>query len=154
MENLNGISRHFGISLQLLTRYFSHTLNVIPQATYVDEINTFLKEPFSLSLLSRIVNTLFLSINICVQLQNDLFAQSFSHQLLNISIVKIILHKSRQCIKLQDIFCKMVAMKDALIESIFPDFRTNYIKHAWLHERVILEKITILVFLIFEYNSR
>lgn len=58
--------------------------------------------------------------------------------MLNIDNRKIQLHETTQYIRLPDNFCNMVASKDALIESIFPDLQTNYTNHAWLREQAIL----------------
>ncbi|XP_075210518.1 uncharacterized protein LOC142317853 [Lycorma delicatula] len=73
-----------------------------------------------------------------VQLQNDPLALAFSEQLLNFRNGKIQLHENTQCIRLPDNFCNVVATKDALIESIFPDLQANYTNHAWLRKRAIL----------------
>jgi len=65
-----------------------------------------------------------------LQMQNDLLTLAFSEQLLNMGNEKILLHANIQCIKLPDNFCNKVAMKDTLIESIFPNLRANYVNHA------------------------
>lgn len=130
MQDLNNNTRLFGGALLLLSGDFRQTLPVIPRSTYADEINACLKQ----SILWRNVTTLRLTIN----MQNDPLALSFSEQLLNIGNGKIKLHENTQCIKLPDNFSNMVNRKDALIESIFPNLRTNFINHAWLCERAIL----------------
>ena len=134
LKDLNDNTRLFGGALLLLSGDFRQTLPVIPRATYADEINACLKQSY----LWRNVSILRLNINMRVQLQNDPLALSFSEQLLNIGNGKILLHGNTQCIKLPDNFCNMVATKDALVESIFPDLSANYINHAWLCERAIL----------------
>lgn len=130
LQDLNNNTRLFGGALLLLSGDFRQTLPVIPRSTYADEINACLKQ----SILWRNVTTLRLTIN----MQNDPLALSFSEQLLNIGNGKIKLHENTQCIKLPDNFSNMVNRKDALIESIFPNLRTNFINHAWLCERAIL----------------
>ena len=45
---------------------------------------------------------------------------------------KIQLYEDTQNIRLPETFCSMVATKDELIKSIFPDLRYNYTNHAWL----------------------
>ncbi|GFV59955.1 ATP-dependent DNA helicase [Trichonephila clavipes] len=110
------------------------TLPVIPRSTFADEINACLKQSF----LWRSVETLRLTINRRVQLQNDPSAQIFSEQLLHIGNGKIELQLNTQCIKLPDNFCTVVQDKNELIQSIFPDILNNYLNHEWLSQRAIL----------------
>ena len=63
-----------------------------------------------------------------VQLQNNPLASGFSKQLLHIGNGKIQSYKDTQYIRLPENFCNMVATKDELIKSIFPDLRHNYTK--------------------------
>lgn len=69
----------------LLFGDFRQTLPIIPRATYADKINACLKELY----LWRSVCKLCLTINMCVQLQNDPMALAFFEQLLNIGHGKI-----------------------------------------------------------------
>ncbi|XP_037942812.1 uncharacterized protein LOC119675677 [Teleopsis dalmanni] len=114
MKDLYNNTMLFGGVLLLLSSDFRQTLPVIPRATYADEINACIKQSY----LWRNVSTLRLNKNICVQLQNDPLALSFSEQLLNIGNGTIPLHADTQGIKLPDNFYNMVDTKDALIESM------------------------------------
>ena len=73
-----------------------------------------------------------------VQLQNDPLASGFSEQFLDIGNGKIQLYEDTQYIRLPENFFIMVATKDELIKSIFPDLRHNHANRAWLRERAIL----------------
>ena len=94
---------------------------VIPSATYADEINTCLKEFY----LWRSVSKLSLTLNVRVQLENDPSVSGFSEQLFDIGNDKIQLYEDTQYIRLLENFCNMVATKDELIKSIFPDLCYN-----------------------------
>ena len=74
MQDLNGNDKLFGGAILLLSGDFRQTLPVIPRSTYADEINACLKQSF----LWRSVETVRLTINMRIQLQNDLSAQIFS----------------------------------------------------------------------------
>ncbi|XP_072392278.1 uncharacterized protein [Diabrotica undecimpunctata] len=80
MQDLNSNNKLFGGAILLLSGDFRQTLPVIPRSTFADEINACLKQSF----LWRSVETLRLTINMRVQLQNDPSAQIFSEQLLDI----------------------------------------------------------------------
>lgn len=134
LKDIKDNTRLFGGALLLLSGDFRQTLPVIPRATYADEINACLKESY----LWRSVSKLCLTINMRVQLQNDPLASRFSEQLLDIGNGKIELYEDTQYIRLPENFCNMVATKDELINSIFPDLRHNYTNHGWLRERAIL----------------
>ncbi|XP_057664480.1 uncharacterized protein LOC130898900 [Diorhabda carinulata] len=134
MQDLNSNNRLFGGVILLLSGDFRQTLPVIPRSTFADEINACLKQSF----LWRSVETLRLTINMRVQLQNDPSAQIFSEQLLDIGNGKIELQPNTQCIKLPDNFCTVVQDKNELIQSIFPDIQNNYLNHEWLSQRAIL----------------
>ncbi|GFX41249.1 ATP-dependent DNA helicase [Trichonephila clavipes] len=73
-----------------------------------------------------------------VQLLNDPLASRFSEQLLDIGNGRIQLYEDTQYIQLPENFYNIVATKDELIKTIFPDLRHNYTDHAWLRERIIL----------------
>lgn len=130
MKDLNNNTRLFGGALLLLSGDFRQTLPVIPRATYADEIHACLKQSY---LWKNVTKN-----NMRVQLQNDPLALSFSEQLLKIGNGQMLMHGNTQRIKLPNNFCNLVATKDALIESIFPDLRGNYVNHAWLRVRAIL----------------
>lgn len=134
LKDIKDNTRLFGGALLLLSGDFRQTLPVIPRATYADEVNACLKESY----LWRSVSKLSLTINMRVQLQNDPLASGFSEQLLDIGNGKIQLYEDTQFIKFPENFCNMVATKDELINSIFPDLRYNYTNHEWLRERAIL----------------
>ena len=72
------------------------------------------------------------------QPQNDPLASGYSEQLLDIGNGKIQLYEDTQYVRLLENFFNMVATKNELIKSIFPDLRHNYTNHAWLRERAIL----------------
>ncbi|XP_072398075.1 ATP-dependent DNA helicase PIF6-like [Diabrotica undecimpunctata] len=134
MQDLNSNNKLFGGAILLLSGDFRQTLPVIPRSTFADEINACLKQSF----LWRSVETLRLTINMRVQLQNDPSAQIFSEQLLDIGNGKIELQPNTQCIKLPDNFCTVVQDKNELIQSIFPDIQNKYLNYEWLSQRAIL----------------
>ena len=134
MQELNVNDKLFGGAILLLSGDFRQTLPVIPRSTYADEINACLKQSF----LWRSVDTVRLTINMRVQLQNDPSAQIFSEQLLDIGNGKIELHPNTQCIKFPDNLCTIVNSKQELIVNVFPVILNNYLNHNWLSERAIL----------------
>ena len=134
MQDLNDNAKLFGGAILLLSGDFRQTLPVIPRSTFADEINACLKQSF----LWRNVETLRLTINMRVRLQNDPSAQIFSDQLLDIGNGKIELQPNTQCIKLPENLCTVLHGKNKLIHSIFPDIQNNYFNHNWLNDRVIL----------------
>lgn len=67
MQDLNSNNKLFGGAILLLSGDFRQTLPVIPRSTFAYEINACLKQSF----LWRNVETLRLTINMRVQLQND-----------------------------------------------------------------------------------
>lgn len=134
MQDLNNSDRLFGGTILLLSGDFRQTLPVIPRSTFADEINACLKQ----SILWRNVETLRLTKNMRVQLQNDPTAQEFSKQLLDLGNGEIEFHQDTQHIRLPDNFCTVVQTKNELIESVFPDILNNYLNHDWLSNRAIL----------------
>ncbi|XP_025409114.1 uncharacterized protein LOC112682657 [Sipha flava] len=134
MQDLKGNHKLFGGTVILLSGDFRQTLPVIPHSTFADEINACLKQSF----LWTSVETLRLTMNMRVQLQNDPTAQVFSKQLLDIGNGEIELHQNTQYIKLPDIFCTVVETRNELIESVFPDILNYYLDHNWLCNRAIL----------------
>jgi ATP-dependent DNA helicase PIF1 len=134
MQDFNGNNKLFGGAVLLLFGDFRQTMPVISRFIYADEINACLKQ----SCLWRNVETLRLTINMRVQLQNDPSAKIFSEQLLDIGNDKIELHPITQCIKLPDNFCNVVQTKNELIENVFPNILNNYLDQNWLSERAIL----------------
>jgi hypothetical protein len=123
MQDLIDNDKLFGGTVLLLSSDFQQTLSVIPCSTYAYEINACLKQSF----LWRNIETLQLTINMRVQLQNDPSAKIFFQQLLNIGNSKIKLHSNTQCIKLPDNFCNVVQKKNELIKNVFPDILNNYL---------------------------
>ncbi|XP_037914086.1 uncharacterized protein LOC119653502 [Hermetia illucens] len=108
MQDLNSNNKLFGGAILLLSGDFRQTLPVIPRSTFADEVNACLKQSF----LWRSVETLRLTINMRVQLQNDPSEQIFSEQLLDTGNGKIELQPNTQCIKLPDNFCTVVQDKN------------------------------------------
>jgi len=72
-----------------------------------------------------------------VKLQNDLSAEIFFKQLLDIGDGKMECHENTQLNKLPHKFCNIVDSKNVLIEIVFPNICDNYSKHQWLGERAI-----------------
>ncbi|XP_063993665.1 uncharacterized protein LOC135171207 [Diachasmimorpha longicaudata] len=134
MQDLNGSNELFGGAILLLSGDFRQTLPVIPRSTFADEINSSSKHSF----LWRSVETLRLTINMRVRLQNDPSAQIFSEQLLDIGNGKIEFQPNMQCIKLPDSFSTVLQEKNELIQSVLPNIRNKYLNHNWLSDRVIL----------------
>ncbi|KAF0712062.1 ATP-dependent DNA helicase PIF1-like, partial [Aphis craccivora] len=85
MQDLHGNRNIFGGALILLSGDFRQTLPVILRSIPADEINACLKSSF----MWRNVRKLTLNINMHVQLQNDLSADRFSKQLLEIGNGKV-----------------------------------------------------------------
>ncbi|CAK1553940.1 unnamed protein product [Leptosia nina] len=134
MQDLNSNNKYFGGTTLLLSGDFRQTLPVIPRSTFADEINACLKQSF----LWQSVETLRLTLNMRVKLQNDPSAQICSEQLLDIGNGKIELQPNTQSIQLPDNFCTVHQDKNELIQSIFPDIQTNYLNHNWLSYRANL----------------
>ncbi len=134
MQDLNNNDRLFGGTILLLSGDFRQTLPVIPRSTFADEINACLKQ----SILWRNVETLRLTKNMRVLLQNDPTAREFSQQLLDLGNGEIEFQQDTQHIRLPDNFCTVVQTKNELIESVFPDILNNYSNHDWLSNRAIL----------------
>ncbi|GFW41326.1 ATP-dependent DNA helicase [Trichonephila clavipes] len=76
----NGQEEVFGGAVVLLSGDFRQTLPVIPRSTFAQEINACLKQSF----LWQNMETLRLTINTRVHLQDDQKKQIFSNQLLDI----------------------------------------------------------------------
>ncbi|XP_023231405.1 uncharacterized protein LOC111631398 [Centruroides sculpturatus] len=73
-----------------------------------------------------------------VELQNDVSAECFSKQLLEIGNGKMAIDRSTQCITLPTNFCKMTSTKGELIQKVFPNIVRNYKNHQWLSAHAIL----------------
>ena len=134
LKDLRNDSRHFGGAMILLSGDFRQTLPVIPRSTAADEINASLKSSY----LWRYVMKLQLSSNMRVALLNDLSAEDFSMQLLNIGNGRVPVDKSTGLISFPPNFCTFVSSKDELINKVFPDIIANHKKNKWLSERAIL----------------
>lgn len=134
LKDLRGNERLFGGALILLSGDFRQTLPVMPRSTYADEINACLKS----SSLWRNVYTLKLTQNMRVYVQNDLSAERFAKQLLDIGEGKMQVDASTLSITLPNDFCQIKATKAELINSVFPNITQNYLNIQWLSERAIL----------------
>ena len=110
------------------------TLPIIPRSTPADEINACLKNSY----LWAHVNTLKLTINMSVRLQNDHSGETFSDQLLTIGNRIFPVDSISGHIQLTPEFCNLVTSKNDLVKKVFPNILTNYKNHRWLSERAIL----------------
>ena len=112
--------------LEILASDFRQTLPVIPRSMPADEVNACLKN----SKLWRYVNTLKLSKNMRVHLQNDRTAELLSKQLLDIGKGKASVNPVLGRIMLSNNLCNLVASREELISKVFPDIQTNYKNQA------------------------
>lgn len=124
LKDLRGSQTVFGGAVILLAGDFRQTLPVIPKSTAADEINACLKSSY----LWRHVNTLTLTTNVRVQLQNDPSAAEFSHQLLKIGNGQMSVDPTGM-ITLPNNFCTFAQSKEALIQSVFPNIVQHYKNH-------------------------
>lgn len=86
----------------------------------------------------RNVEKVQLKVNMRVQMLQDLPAETFSKQLLDIGDGKVTIDETG-CVKLPIDFCTIIYSQDTLIQQIYPDVHTQYINHEWLGwERAIL----------------
>ena len=92
------------------------TLLIIPRSTPTDEINACLKN----SCLWAHVNTLKLTINLHVRLQNDHSGETLSDTLLEISNGMFPVDSISGHIQLPPEFCNL-ASKNDLVEKVFPN---------------------------------
>lgn len=133
LKDLKSNNKLMGGVTVLLAGDFRQTLPVIPRGTRADEVNACLKS----SNLWPKVQTLSLTTNLRVYLQNDLKASEFSRILLDIGDGRI-----AECdgkITIPDQLCKIVNNMESLIERIYPNIcniSTN--DYSWLRERAIL----------------
>jgi len=97
----------------LLAGDFRQTLPVIPISTPADEMNASLKN-FNLWVN---VKALKLIISMCVRLQEDHSAETFSYQLLAIGNRKLPLYSISGRIQLRPEFCNLVTSKNDLAEN-------------------------------------
>ncbi|GFV80141.1 ATP-dependent DNA helicase [Trichonephila clavipes] len=123
LYDLNDNEKIFGVSVLLLCGDFRRTLQVIPRSTFAHEINVSLKQSFSW----RNVETLRLTLNTRVQLQDDQSNEIFSIQLLDTGNSEAELHQNTQCIESPDNFSTVVLIEKELIESVFPDILYSYL---------------------------
>ncbi|XP_069165478.1 uncharacterized protein [Procambarus clarkii] len=128
-QDLHGNIRPLGNTSILLAGDFRQTLPVIPRSTPVDEINACLK---------YYVKTLKLTSNMRVKLQNDLSAEIFSHQFLEIENGNVPDNLTSGRISLPHNFYNLVMSKEELVEKVFPIIQTSYKNHDSLNERAIL----------------
>ncbi|XP_055612030.1 ATP-dependent DNA helicase pif1-like [Uranotaenia lowii] len=133
LKDLRSNDLLFGDSLILLSGDFRQTLPVIQKSTPADEINACLKS----SALWTYVQKLTLTKNMRVALQQNVSADTFSKQLLDMGNGKLPIDQTNQ-ITFPRNFCKMMNSKDELIASVFPDIENSYKNHEWLSERAIL----------------
>lgn len=134
LRDLRSKNEMFGRALVLLAGDFRQTLPVIPRATVADELAACLKSSY----LWRHVQTLKLTTNVRVLMQNDPSAAEFSQQLLDIGNGKVPVDNLTGLITLQPNFCQISQTKEQLIQSIFPNLPQNYKNHDWLSERAIM----------------
>ena len=130
----NNNQQPFGGALILLSGDFRQTLPVIPRSTPADELNACLKS----SSLWTHVQTLTLSTNMRVQLQNDASAERFTKQLLDIGNGRIPINETTKLITFPPDFCHLKESKRDMIRDVFPTIARNHKNHQWLSERAIL----------------
>lgn len=118
----------------LLAGDFRQTFPVIPKSTAADEINACLKS----SILWRNVQTLQLTTNVRVQLQNDPSADEFSKLLLDIGNGKIPIDRLNGLMTIPTNFCLIVESQEDLIQHVFPNIAVQHLNHEWLGERAIM----------------
>lgn len=75
------------------------------------------------------VHALQPTISMSVTLKNDLSAEVFFKQLLDIGNGKIDFHKNTQLIKFPKNICNIDDLKNALIKNVFPIIHDNYRNH-------------------------
>ena len=73
-----------------------------------------------------------------VALQNNLFAEDFSKQLLTIGNGCVPVDESSGLISFPRNFCNFVTLKDEHINKMLPNIIHNYKNHKWLSEQAIL----------------
>lgn len=73
-----------------------------------------------------------------VQLQNDVSAEIFAKQLLDIGNGKITVNSVTGLITLPVDFCMLEQSKEQLIAGVYPNIVRNYKNHQWLSDRAIL----------------
>lgn len=134
LQDLRNNRQPFGGAIILLAGDFRQTLPVITRSTPADELNACLKA----SHLWRLVKKLSLTVNMRVQLQNDVSAQLFASQLLDVGNGKIVMDARTGLITLPSHFCVIVGSKEDLISSVYPNILQNHKNHQWLSERAIL----------------
>lgn len=134
LQDLRNNRQPFGGAIILLAGDFRQTLPVITRSTPADELNACLKA----SHLWRLVKKLSLTVNMRVQLQNDVSAQLFASQLLDVGNGKIVMDGTTGLITLPSDFCVIVGSKEDLISNVYPNILQNHKNHQWLSERAIL----------------
>lgn len=134
LQDLRNNRQPFRGAIILLAGDFRQTLPVITRSTPADELNACLKA----SHLWRLVKKLSLTVNMRVQLQNDVSAQLFASQLLDVGNGKIVMDSTTGLITLPIDFCVIVGSKEDLISSVYPNILQNHKNHQWLSERAIL----------------
>ncbi|XP_071033087.1 uncharacterized protein [Parasteatoda tepidariorum] len=100
---------------------------------YADEINAFWRS----SPLWRNVEKVLIKVNMRVQMLQDPSPERFSKQLLDIGNGKVTKDETG-CMKFPGDFSTITNSQDDLINLIFPDAHTQYIRHESLRERAIL----------------
>ncbi|GFT17761.1 ATP-dependent DNA helicase [Trichonephila clavipes] len=132
VQKQSGVDKQIVTVLCAVSEDFRRTLQVVPRSTFAQEINVSLKQSFSW----RSVETLRLTINTRVQLQDDQSSEIFSTQLQDTGSSEVELHQNKQFSKLPDNVCTVVHTKKELIESVFPDTLYNYLGNRCLCNHV------------------
>ena len=120
LQDLRGNSKPFCSTLILLAGDFRQTLPIIPRSTPLGEMNASLKNSY----LWAHVNTLKLTINLHVRLQNDHSGETLSDPLLEIRNGMFPVDSISGHIQLPPEFCNL-ASKNDLVEKVFPSILTN-----------------------------
>lgn len=134
LKDLRETNSLMGGVVVILAGDFRQTLPVIKRSTPADELNACLKQ----SVLWSHVQKLHLKTNMRVHLLNDIGAEEFSTQLLNIGNGAIDQDPRTSNIKFPVGFCNLVSNSDELIDRVFPDLDDNLLNQDWICERAIL----------------
>jgi len=123
-----------GGALILLVGVFRQNLPVILRSTPTDELTVCLKN----SALWRYVRKITLSNNMRGNLLENVSAQTFAKQLLDMGADKFPVVPERQVILFPLHFCTLQSSIENLEKKVFSNIANNFRNHDWLCKRAIL----------------